>query len=484
MSESFHQSFRGPGAFGQSWALLAAIAVLCMALSSLLALAPYLVGLGAVVAIAVFIVCFVSTEASLYLLVLSMLLSPEIGMGGLSGGASTTASRGVTIRTEDLLLVVMCFAWLVRAAVHKDLGVVRETPLNRPIAAYIVACVLATGMGLILGYVSGITGAFYVLKYIEYFVVYFIVANNLQSRAQIRRLTIVMLATAFIVSIVALAQIPSGVTRVSAPFEGEAGEPNTLGGYLLLVGSVAAGLLMTVQRRRPRMLLVGLLMILIVPFLLTLSRGSYLALPFCYITLIVLKRSNRFLMIGTFIALIAVGALAAPQVVKDRIMYTVNQGATGHHRVQVGNVQLDSSTSARLQSWEEALTDWAASPIWGYGITGYRFLDAQYPRVLVETGILGGASFAILIFAVYRQGYGLYNSTSDPLYAGLAIGLLSGLTGLLIHAVGANTFTIVRIMEPFWLLTGLVVSANRLQSETATATPADGIVAGSEPVPA
>jgi O-antigen ligase len=157
--------------------------------------------------------------------------------------------------------------------------------------------------------------------------------------------------------------------------------------------------------------------------------------------------------------------LAAPQSVKDRILYTVNQGATGHHRVQVGNVRLDSSTSARLQSWEEAITDWAASPIWGYGITGYIFLDAQYPKVLAETGLVGAITFAALILAIYRQAYALYRRTEDELYSGLAIGLLAGLTGLLIHAVGANTFIIVRIMEPFWLLAGLVVSAAKLEPE-------------------
>jgi hypothetical protein len=37
------------------------------------------------------------------------------------------------------------------------------------------------------------------------------------------------------------------------------------------------------------------------------------------------------------------------------------------------------------------------------------------------------------------------------------------MTRLLVHGLGANTFTIVRIMEPFWLLTGLVVSAQKLE---------------------
>jgi len=43
------------------------------------------------------------------------------------------------------------------------------------------------------------------------------------------------------------------------------------------------------------------------------------------------------------------------------------------------------------------------------------------------------------------------------------MGLLVGLVGLLVHAVGANTFIIVRIMEPFWLTVGLVVSAARIE---------------------
>ena len=109
--------------------MMVVIVCVCMAMSVLLGLAPYLVGGAVALAIALFIICFVSTEASLYVLIFSMLLSPEFGMGALSGPEANTGDRGVTIRTEDLLLVVMCFAWLVRMAVHKELGLVRETPL-------------------------------------------------------------------------------------------------------------------------------------------------------------------------------------------------------------------------------------------------------------------------------------------------------------------------------------------------------------------
>ncbi|MFH1569496.1 MAG: O-antigen ligase family protein [Gemmatimonadota bacterium] len=451
------------------WLLLGSIAAVCLGLSVALAAAPLLVGAALVVGVAVFIVCFISAEASLYLLIFSMLLSPEIGMGGLSGEATTT-SRGVTIRTEDLLLVVMCFAWLVRTAVHKELGLVRRTPLNRPIASYAVACIFATGMGLTTGRVEGMTGLFFVLKYIEYFVVYFVVSNNLQTRAQVQRFTAALLVTAAIVALVALAQIPTGA-RVSAPFEGDRGEPNTLGGYLLFVGSVAAGLLLNAPQRRTRRLLAGLIAFLAIPFFATLSRGSYLGLPFAYLSLVALTRRRRLAMLAVLLILVALGAAAMPQVVRDRILYTFEQQGSLQARVQVGNVRLDTSTSARLTSWQKALEDVADSPVWGFGVTGYGFLDAQYPRILVETGLIGAITFALLVGAVGREGLRVYRHTADPLYRGLSMGLLAGLAGLLVHGVGANTFIIVRIMEPFWLTVGLVVGAGKIESETTPERP-------------
>lgn len=437
----------------------AALCVCCLLCSVLLVSLPFVYSIGLVVAVTVFIVCFVNVEVSLYLLVFSMLLSPEFGLGGLSGGSSTTASRGITIRSEDLLLVVMGLAWLARMGVHKDLGLLRDTPLNRPIGLYAAICFFSTGMGLIWGYVSGVTGFFYVLKYIEYFVVYFMVVNNVHSRTQIKRLIGAMLLTAFIVSLTAIAQIPSG-ERVSAPFEGERGEPNTLGGYLLFIGAIAGGIALRMDRGRARLALVALLGVMFVPFLATQSRGSYLALPFVFLTTMVLHRQRRPLLLLILVTGLVGGLVYMPESVRDRIEYTFNQGRTQQERIAVGGVQLDTSTTERLRSWENALNDVADSPLWGFGVTGYGFLDAQYPRILVENGVFGLALFGLLIFGVFKQLFHLRRHSQDRLYNGLASGLIAGLVGLLVHALAANTFIIVRVMEPFWLAVGLAACAN------------------------
>ena len=102
--------------------------------------------------------------------------------------------------------------------------------------------------------------------------------------------------------------------------------------------------------------------------------------------------------------------------------------------------------------------DFIQQPLIGYGVTGYSFIDAQYPRVLAETGLLGLFFFFALLVAIYRNARDtrrLYEN--DPFYLGISTGFLAGFFAMLVHAIGANTFIIVRIMEPFWFLTAIVI---------------------------
>ncbi|MBW1802829.1 MAG: hypothetical protein JRJ85_19115 [Deltaproteobacteria bacterium] len=147
----------------------------------------------------------------------------------------------------------------------------------------------------------------------------------------------------------------------------------------------------------------------------------------------------------------------APKPTKERVLYTFQQGRTRMDVVKVGGVKLDTSTSARLFSWRAASRDWIKHPILGFGVTGYRFVDAQYIRVLMETGLLGLILFFLLLSKIFKQAYIVFKESIDPFEKGLTMGFLAGFVGLLFHSIGANTFIIVRIMEPFWFVTAMVV---------------------------
>ena len=414
---------------------------------------------GALAAVTLFGLVFLRNDFGIYVVTFSMLLSPEFA----AGGSGMAEGRAIMVRSEDFILIVIGLAWLAKTAVNKELGLVAKTPLNRPILAYVLANVVATMLGYLWGTVGSSSGFFYVLKYVEYFVVYYMVVNNVQDRAHARRLVIAALLTAAIVSVVGIAQIPSG-ERVSAPFEGEIGEPNTFGGYMLLMMAIAGGVALETHRFRVRAICLGLLGLMALPFTFTLSRASYLGVVPALLVLAWLTRQRR-LMMGVVLLLAVCSPILAftlPSAVTKRVLYTF-EPEKGQATVRVGKVGLDPSTSARLISFQGAIGGWLSRPVFGYGVTGFGFMDAQYARVLVETGAVGLAAFAWLIATVMRFSLSAFRTLREPEDRGVALGFLAGTVGLLLHAIGSNTFIIVRIMEPFWFFAGIVLMLPQLE---------------------
>src|SRR5256885_15857331 len=159
------------------------------------------------------------------------------------------------------------------------------------------------------------------------------------------------------------------------------------------------------------------------------------------------------------LARVAAPRVAAPfpAPVTKRVLYTFEPGR-GQPTVRVGAVGLDPSTSARLISVKQAFEGWTHRPIFGYGVTGFAFMDQQFARTLVETGGVGLVAFLGLVWAVLKAVVGSFRSLTDPEERGLALGFVAGTLGLLGHALGANTFIIVRIMEPFWFFAAIVTA--------------------------
>jgi O-antigen ligase len=439
------------------------VAVFALALGGLAASSSPAHMVLAIGLLIIFTATFMKTEWGLYILIFSMLLSPEITIGGTAAG---TLGRGVTLRLEDLLLVVIGLSWFARTAVVKDLGLFLKTPLNLPILLYMLACALSTGFGFIAGRVEFKTGSLFVLKYFQYFIVYFMVVNHARSSEQVKRFVSCLFLTAFIVAIISFFQIPSG-ERTSAPFEGHGGEPNTYGGYLLFIGMIAAGIAVKTRDARQRHLLLLFIVCLVPPFFFTQSRSSYLALIPAGLAL-ALMSERRFVIVG----LVCIGLMASPlflpDIVKQRISYTFNQPEEPG-QITIGDLRLDTSTSARLESWKWVARDFIRHPLLGHGITGYAFIDSQLPRVLAETGLLGTAAFLYLLSAIFKLAWRRLRETREPYYRGLVMGFLAGLVGLVVHSLGTNTFIIVRIMEPFWFFVGIIVVLPTLQADAPAA---------------
>ena len=427
------------------------------------------IALAAVAAFILGVVCFMNPAIGLYILIFAMLLGPQFGVGGIGGEG--VRSRGLTLRLDDFLLLIIGFSWFLSTAISKEKGLFLKTPLNRYIGYYFIVCLVSTLIGYMMGRVKGMSGIFFVLKYFEYFIVYFMTVNYLKEKKQMERLVFAMLLVCFIVCLISIYQIPSGV-RVSAPFEGERGEPNTLGGYLVLMLSIVLGFLFhNYGTRGQRFFFGGLVFFILMTLAATLSRSSWLALGPMMFALIWFSKRKLFAIIP-LILIAVLSIILLPTTVKERALYTFAQRPEAG-QVKIGEVRIDTSTSARLISWQTILTqDFLKQPLLGYGITGYSFVDAQYPRVLAETGLLGFFLFLALMHAIYRnarQTRHLY--TEDPFYLGITTGYLAGFFAMLTHGIGANTFIIVRIMEPFWFLTAIIIMIPQIAPSPQTGVP-------------
>jgi O-antigen ligase len=425
-------------------------------------------GVGGMLAIGllVLLVAFVFPLTGLYLIVVSMLLGPEFELAGQSLGGGATLSRGLTLRLDDFLMMLVGCAWLAKIALVRSGVQYLQTPLNRAIAYYLGASIVATLIGVLLGRVRPFAGFLFLLKYYEYFFLYFMTVNLVTNEKQIRHLVTVSLVTCFLVSLYAIFQMAHG-ERASAPFEGKEGEPNTLGGYLVFMLSIVTGLLVTPGASRNRVFLSLLLLCGFVALQATLSRASFLAAGVVVLVFMAyVSRRNPLLLTFVLLGLLA-APLWAPKAVKDRVIYTFTQSSREGEQYRIGGIKVDTSTTDRLRSWRQAVTAWTHSPLWGLGVTGGPFMDAMYPKLLADVGLLGIVAFGFLMWSVYRLARSALEEIDDPYFQGIITGFLLGFVGMLIHGIGANTFIIVRIMEPFWLYAALIAKVVYLKQQRA-----------------
>jgi O-antigen ligase len=377
-----------------------------------------------------------------------MLFSPQV-IGG------QTTAREITFRIDDLLLFIIVLTWVARGAIYKEFTAFRLTPLHTPIALFMAASLLATMLGMVRGNVSVASGLFFNLKILEYFIVFFMVVNYVKEEKEIKTFVILILLVALCVNLYALYQVPSG-ERVSAPFE-RYGEPNTLGGYLVVIISLSLSLFLMRSFGQRTNLLIPLLVLSGAIVMFTQSRGSWLGVICMSAPFMLLSPKRFFFIVGAFFFILVLPYIA-PQSTKERFAGTFQVDPGFERNERVMGQGLDPSSSERVGGYKTGFEKWKKRPLLGYGVTGAGFIDGQFIRVLVETGIIGFALFLFLLWRMALFLWDTYQSVDDPFFKALYLGMLGALTGLIGHSISANSFIIVRIMEPFWFLMGLATT--------------------------
>jgi O-antigen ligase len=412
-----------------------------------------LIPIALLAGIGIGIATLVNTNLGLTILIFSMLLSPEIPL-------AQTPERAVVVRIDDFLIMAVFFAWLAKTAVRKELGLLRKSPLNKPILAYIAVNIFATGLGILSGDVKPAVSIFYILKYIEYVMVYFLFINNLDDLKQIKIFIFCFLMVAFVIGAIAYTQI-GHLPRPTAPFEGKHAEPNTLAGYLVLTFAVAMGILLYTKSFQVKLFLTSLIFFNFYPFLMTLSRSGYLGFIIIYLIFLFLSRRHRLALVLILLASIIFVPAFIPEKVVDRISYTFTGGS--HITFGGRRINLEQSALARIQTWQIAVKSLKDRLFFGFGVTGAGFMDNQYARFISETGIVGFLIAMWLILTILINSFQIFRNSKDDYAKGLSLGFLAGYIAILTIGLAANVFIIVRISEPFWFVCACVMVLPEIQ---------------------
>ncbi len=219
--------------------------------------------------------------------------------------------------------------------------------------------------------------------------------------------------------------------------------------------------------------LLPLILLLFVNFLLTLSRGAYIALvPFALVFVIFYARkifTLRNIILGLLTLTISV--TAAYKII-DSVSPDAIDNFLAHAELQdLFVTKTGESAFGRLEAFSQAIAAWQSSPLLGIGPgnfgpyvayypiltppTGWLIVNNEYLELLAETGILGTACFGLILVMVFIRSIIAYRKTNDDYLKAILVGLMAAFAGIFTQYNFFSTLYIIQIWVLFAFLIGV-----------------------------
>jgi putative inorganic carbon (hco3(-)) transporter len=246
---------------------------------------------------------------------------------------------------------------------------------------------------------------------------------------------------------------------------------NQLAAYLAQFGMFFWGFGQFMKRKQVKFICYGLAALTIITTMYTFSRAAYIALLASAFVLAVLKDRKLLLLLGVFLL---TWQTIVPAAVTERVTMTEDS-----------NGALEASAQERIDLWTQSREMFLSSPVIGTGFATFQLGEHAanlkdthnwFVKVLVETGIVGGAIAFIILFQMLATGHRLYRRAEDPLYQGLGLGFLLATCACIVANCFGDRWTYIEITGLLWVLAGAALRANELiliapAGETNTAPP-------------
>lgn len=439
-------------------------------------LAPFFV-LAAIIGVGLVAVIFKKPIFGLYLMAF---LLPFERIGSFE-------AAGITIRVSQIFALITIVAWLL-IFLAKKVNFSARNPLIIPIA-------LLTGFS-VLSMINAVNlqRAVLILLFNSFVMVISIMLPNLISSKNILQKVIkIIFISCLLVSLFGIYQFlgdmagfPHELTGLREHYtqkvfgfpriQSTALEPLYFANYLLI--PISLGIALTLRRGKKEKLplkplyIAAIVGLAVINLILTLSRGGFLGLfvvllascLFLFKYLLSVKKIILLLVIAAVTATSAFGFLKITG--EDKNVDVFIEQATSYSE-GVG-------VEERFSSYDDAIRLIKQHPILGVGIgnfgpqvhknpyhapeAGWPIVNNEFLELWVEIGILGLASFLLLIGIVVIRTIKALRTEGDYVTKTILIGLFIAFLGILAQY---QTFSILYILH-IWFLLGLLVAAQNL----------------------
>ncbi len=419
-----------------------------------------------------------------------------------------TISLGVVASLwEELFIFVAAFLILWRKALGQSKGIDqsktidqseatgRETPLDGYILLFMAVGFLL--MSLVDPYPAVALAGYRAV--VEYMVWFFLIIRLIENDEDFKVIFYTMLGMGALLSLHGIYQyiiavpIPAGWVSqtemgVRTRVFSLTGSPNIFGSLIVLTAPLAAAMIYYCKKVWAKLFFLGVTGLMCLCLLFTFSRGAWVGMVVA-ITLFALYLDRRLLVImGAAVASVLVFVPS----ITSRLTYLFTSDYA--EASAVGGRALRWATGRLLLMENNPWTGFGLGRFGGAVAMNnqlldeteefsYFYMDNYYLKTMVEMGYIGIAFFLLLIAglliwglrSVYRSGIGFSPETNllvepvenrkghDPLVQAvgnkkaMAVGIFSGLCGVLVHCYFENIFEEPYMMAYFWGLAAMLM---------------------------
>jgi hypothetical protein len=402
----------------------------------------------------------------LFLFIFTICVSPRIPLGFIPGG------RRLDLRIEDIIVAMLLLGWALYMSLK---GRLYLTPIAKPLGFYLFISGLSTVFGTLVWGLNPMRASFYILKELQYFLIFLLVANWLKTPHELKYVTVLLLIGGLVNALWVGFQLWQGTYRplfaiALTESYGEMGPPRfygpallgeysplATGGFFLIVFFVSLGLMVSVSNRYIRCCLIMFSGILFAALFSSLSRATIIGALFgILILLIILKRLSLLATMFVILPFILWFTQAIP--VAGRVF---NWGGFLYSLIQ----------DRWEPIWQPLLHESYKGILLGFGKSSLGFLPSliseeahnYYLRALLEAGIFGFVTFLWLQLRIILLSVRMYRNSNLVISKALGIATLGATTALCLGAFFQDIFISVKVMEPFWILVGLMTSAYKIE---------------------